>query len=314
MTPCCASVMDIFAEAGFRIIGADEVLDDLRVVAGPLGAISPAAEHWPDIRRAAEVAKISGSLEIGQGAVSCAGLILAVEAQEGTDRMLARIPELAPEIRGTPDARRGVLVKRPKPQQEMRIDLPTIGVTTVEGAARAGLAGIAVEAGAALVVDREAVAAAADAAGHLHLRLHRGGHRVSHIFLVAAEDSGDAFGADVIDALRAADPAVQISGIGGERMRSRGAFSDVDMSGLAVIGLIEGLKAYDRVKQAVEDAADVIAKADPDSVVLIDSWGFMWRLARALKMRGARAKRIKLIGPQVWATRPGPRAGAGAMG
>ena len=159
------SVMDIFADAGFRIIGAEEVLDDLRVVAGPLGAISPTAEHWPDIRRAAEVAKISGSLEIGQGAISCAGLILAVEAQEGTDRMLARIPELAPEIRGTPDARRGVLVKRPKPQQEMRIDLPTIGVTTVAGAARAGLAGIAVQAGAALVVDREAVAAAADAAG-----------------------------------------------------------------------------------------------------------------------------------------------------
>ena len=159
------SVMDIFADAGFRIIGAEEVLDDLRVVAGPLGAISPTAEHWLDILRAAEVAKVSGSLEIGQGAISCAGLILAVEAQEGTDRMLARIPELAPEIRGTPDARRGVLVKRPKPQQEMRIDLPTIGVTTVAGAAKAGLAGIAVQAGAALVVDREAVAAAADAAG-----------------------------------------------------------------------------------------------------------------------------------------------------
>jgi lipid-A-disaccharide synthase len=128
---------------------------------------------------------------------------------------------------------------------------------------------------------------------------------VSHIFLVAAEESGDAFGADVIDALRAAEPAVKISGIGGERMTMRGAHSDVDMSGLAVIGLIEGLRAYDRVKQAVEDAANVIAKADPDSVVLIDSWGFMWRLARALKLRGARAKRIKLIGPQVWATRPG---------
>lgn len=128
---------------------------------------------------------------------------------------------------------------------------------------------------------------------------------MSHIFLVAAEDSGDALGADVIDEMRARDPAVRISGIGGERMRARGAFSDVDMSGLAVIGLIEGLKAYDRVKKAVEDAADAIVRADPDSVVLIDSWGFMWRLARALKLRGARAKRIKLVGPQVWATRPG---------
>ncbi len=128
---------------------------------------------------------------------------------------------------------------------------------------------------------------------------------MSHIFLVAAEESGDALGADVIDEMRAKNPSVQVSGIGGERMRERGAFSDVDMSGLAVIGLIEGLKAYDRVKKAVEDAADVIAKADPDSVVLIDSWGFMWRLARALKMRGVKAKRIKLVGPQVWATRPG---------
>lgn len=128
---------------------------------------------------------------------------------------------------------------------------------------------------------------------------------MSHIFLVAAEESGDALGADVIDEMRARDPAVRISGIGGERMRERGASSDVDMSGLAVIGLIEGLKAYDRVRRAVEDAADAIVKADPDSVVLIDSWGFMWRLARALKLRGARAKRIKLVGPQVWATRPG---------
>ena len=128
---------------------------------------------------------------------------------------------------------------------------------------------------------------------------------MSHIFLVAAEASGDAMGADVIDALRRTAPQIRISGIGGELMRERGVSSDVDMSGLAVIGLIEGLKAYGRVKKAVEDAADVIASADPDSVVLIDSWGFMWRLARALKLRGVRAKRIKLIGPQVWATRPG---------
>ncbi len=159
------AVMDVFAEAGFHIVGADDVLNDLLVQAGPLGAMSPGVDHWPDIRRAAEVAKISGSLEIGQGAVSCASLILAVEAQEGTDCMLARVAELPVEIRGMPEARRGVLVKRPKPQQERRIDLPTIGVTTVRGAAKAGLAGIAVEAGAALVVDRENVANAANELG-----------------------------------------------------------------------------------------------------------------------------------------------------
>lgn len=128
---------------------------------------------------------------------------------------------------------------------------------------------------------------------------------MSHIFLVAAEDSGDALGADVIDALRAADPGATISGIGGAKMRERGIASDVDMSGLAVLGFVDGIKAFSRVKRAVEAAGEAIIRAGPDAVVLIDSWGFMWRLARYLKERGNRAKRIKLIGPQVWATRPG---------
>lgn len=128
---------------------------------------------------------------------------------------------------------------------------------------------------------------------------------MSHVFLVAAEDSGDALGADVIDALRAADPAVRISGIGASKMRERGMCSDVDMSGLALLGFVDGIKAFGRVKRAVEAVGEAVIKADPDAVVLIDSWGFMWRLARLLKERGHRAKRIKLVGPQVWATRPG---------
>lgn len=126
-----------------------------------------------------------------------------------------------------------------------------------------------------------------------------------HICLVAAEASGDALGGDLIDALRAAAPDVRISGVGGEKMRERGIASPIDMSGLAVLGLIDGLKAFDRVKRKVREVSGEIARADPDAVVLIDSWGLMWRLARALKARGVRAKRIKLIGPQVWATRPG---------
>jgi hypothetical protein len=92
-------------------------------------------------------------------------LALAVEAQEGTDAMLRRVGELPGAVRGTAGARRGVLVKRPKPMQERRIDLPTIGVRTIEGAALAGLAGVAVEAGGALAVRRSELIAAADRAG-----------------------------------------------------------------------------------------------------------------------------------------------------
>jgi DUF1009 family protein len=88
-----------------------------------------------------------------------------VEAQEGTDAMLRRCAELPAALRGDAAGRVGVLVKWPKPTQERRVDLPTIGVATVEGAAAAGLAGIAAEAGATLVIDREALIAAADRLG-----------------------------------------------------------------------------------------------------------------------------------------------------
>lgn len=126
-----------------------------------------------------------------------------------------------------------------------------------------------------------------------------------HVYLAAIEDSADALGADVIRVLRALDPEIEISGVGGSRMRAAGVSSNVDTSGLAVLGLFDGLAAYSRVKQAVTAIADDVEARNPDAAILIDSWGVMWRLGRELDHRGLRALRIKLIGPQVWATRPG---------
>ncbi|MEJ0024358.1 MAG: UDP-2,3-diacylglucosamine diphosphatase LpxI [Alphaproteobacteria bacterium] len=150
---------------GFRVVGAHEVFGGLLAPNGALGAHQPDDQALADIRSAAAVATALGAFDVGQAVVVCAGLTLAVEAQEGTDAMLARVASLRPAIRGTPDARRGVLVKRPKPTQERRIDLPVIGVATIENAAGAGLAGVAVEANGALIVDRDAIVARADALG-----------------------------------------------------------------------------------------------------------------------------------------------------
>jgi DUF1009 family protein len=111
------------------------------------------------------VVQALGRLDVGQGAVVCDGLVLALEAIEGTDAMLRRCAELPESLRGRPGSRRGVLLKCAKPGQERRVDLPTIGPRTAELAAAAGLAGIAVEAGAALVLEREALVQCADAAG-----------------------------------------------------------------------------------------------------------------------------------------------------
>jgi DUF1009 family protein len=157
--------LTMFEKEGFRVEGATQVMDDLAIGEGPLGALAPDEDDMRDLEKALEAARIVGKFDIGQGAVVCDGLVLAVEAQEGTDAMLQRIPTLPEALRGTEAERRGVLAKAPKPIQERRVDLPTIGVRTVENAAMAGLVGIAGEAHGLIVLDRDAVIEAADRLG-----------------------------------------------------------------------------------------------------------------------------------------------------
>jgi DUF1009 family protein len=144
---------------GFRVVGLHELLGGLLTPVGPVGRLLPDEDARRDIARAAEVARSLGLLDVGQGAVVQQGIVLAVEAVEGTDAMLDRCAGLARPGKG------GVLVKVTKPQQDRRLDLPTIGTVTVEKCARAGLRGIAVQAGGSLIVDRAAVAELADQLG-----------------------------------------------------------------------------------------------------------------------------------------------------
>jgi DUF1009 family protein len=153
------AVITALEEEGFRIVGVDSILGAALAPEGPFGRLLPDAEAETDIALGLKAARALGALDIGQAVVVQHGVVLGVEAIEGTDALLARCGELRREGPG------GVLVKMAKPGQERRADLPTIGRGTVAAAARAGLRGIAVEAGATLVVDRTAVAAAADEAG-----------------------------------------------------------------------------------------------------------------------------------------------------
>lgn len=153
-----AVVREIEGE-GFRVVGAEEVLGALAARAGAYGRIVPSGQDRLDIARGVEVLRTLGAVDVGQAVVVERGVVLGIEAIEGTDALVARCGLLRREASG------GVLVKIAKPAQERRVDLPTIGVRTVEAVADAGLAGIAVEAGRALVADARAVAAAADARG-----------------------------------------------------------------------------------------------------------------------------------------------------
>ena len=135
------NVLDYFEAQGFAIVSAADVLAQTQPLEGLLteATIEP---HKQDITRAVEIASHIGALDIGQAAIVARGIVLGVESVEGTDAMLARVGDLSEEVRGTPDARLGVLAKIPKPQQDRRIDLPALGPQTVEGAEHAGLAGI----------------------------------------------------------------------------------------------------------------------------------------------------------------------------
>jgi DUF1009 family protein len=159
------AILSEHERAGFQVVGAEAVMGDLLAPEGAWGAIAPTAQHLKDIAKGAQVAHAIGAFDIAQGVVVCEGHVLALEAAEGTDEMLKRVATLPQALRGTPEKRRGVLVKRPKPIQERRIDLPVVGMRTIEGAAAAGLAGVAVEAHGALAVRRAEMIAEADRRG-----------------------------------------------------------------------------------------------------------------------------------------------------
>jgi DUF1009 family protein len=152
-------ILHFLEEEGFSPVGAEEIAQDLLTPEGLIGALFPDKRSQKDIEYGASIARGIGALDIGQAAIIQDHQVLGIEAIEGTDALIRRCAALKPEERG------GVLIKVKKPQQERRIDLPTIGISTVTRVAECGFAGIAVEAGSSLIIDKQAVAKLADQLG-----------------------------------------------------------------------------------------------------------------------------------------------------
>lgn len=152
------AILGVFEREGLAVEGVGEAGAGLRLGPGTLGKFAPDDADQPDIEAAVAAALEVGRTDIAQGAVARGGEVVERERRDGTDAMLARLPP-------APGARRGVLAKLPKPGQDRRVDLPTIGLRTIERAAAAGLAGVVGETGGLLVVDKEGVREAADRLG-----------------------------------------------------------------------------------------------------------------------------------------------------
>ena len=159
------AVVEALEARGVTVLGVHEVWPELLAEQGPLGRFAPTSRDEAAIALGREASQRLGELDAGQAVVVVGRRIVALEGLEGTDEMLARVRALRDAERIKAKARSGVLVKTCKPGQERRADLPTIGPSTVEAAIGASLAGIAVEAGSSLVLDRERTVAIADRGG-----------------------------------------------------------------------------------------------------------------------------------------------------
>ena len=159
-----SGIARIMEDYGFRLLGAHEVAPEILMPHGALSRRRPSENDRWDIKQGLALLRATGPFDVGQAAIVSDNRVLAIEAAEGTDRMLAKLIEL--RSTGQIHAREGagVLIKAPKAGQDRRFDLPSIGPLTVEGVAQAGLAGIAVLAGSAVVAEPDRIAQAADRA------------------------------------------------------------------------------------------------------------------------------------------------------
>ena len=159
-----SGIASFFEEQGFRVVGADQIAPDILMPHGVLGLCAPRERDRADIAAGLALLHATGPFDVGQAAVVADNRVLAIEAADGTDEMLAHVAELRRTGRIRTPAGAGVLVKAPKSGQDRRVDMPSIGPSTIESVVRAGLAGIAVVAGSAIVAEPERMAKVADKA------------------------------------------------------------------------------------------------------------------------------------------------------
>ena len=159
------NLVAMIEEEGFRVVSVADAVPELLAAPGPVGRCLPGSAHAADIAMGVQYLEASAPFDVGQGVVVVEGRIVAVEGAEGTDAMLDRVAEVRARRRFRAAKGSGVLVKRAKRGQEMRTDVPVIGAATLAGVVKAGLGGIAIEAGRTIVAERVAVARAADKAG-----------------------------------------------------------------------------------------------------------------------------------------------------
>ena len=295
------SIIKEFEGEGFNIIGIDNILEELLTpLPGVLGAISPTESDFENIYLGIQFARDLGSRDLGQAVVVGDGELISVEDKYGTNKLISA------SAKATQNLQCAVLVKTLKPNQERRVDLPTIGCETIELAFKNNFAGVAVEAKNSLIVDREQVIRLADKLGLFLVsvdatKINKG---VLKIAIIAGEASGDIIGSRLMTALNyQCQRPIKFYGVGGPQMQKKGLESLFPISEIAYTGFSEVLPNLLTIISRIRQVASYIDKLEPEVLITIDCPDFSLRVAKKVKSKNTCC--IHYVAPSVWAWKPG---------
>ena len=281
-------VAELVHEQGLQVISGDKLFRYLFLSEGIYTKVAPSKSDMEDIRIGISAALHLGLQDIGQAVVVSDGKIIAKEDVRGTDAMIGRCYE-------------GILVKLSKPQQDLRMDLPTIGLDTIENLHNHGYRGAVIEDNKTIVLDKETVIQKANEYG-LFLQVVKVRHK-RKVFIMAGEASGDYLGGRLMKDIKKLDEDTEFCGIGGSYMEQVGIISLFSISELSLIGIKEVIGKIWHVWKLIRKTARTIKYYQPDVIIGIDSSGFTHRVYKAVKRMGVKAPVIHYVAPPVWAWR-----------
>ena len=278
----------LFKERGIDLISGTDLLDNTFLSEGVFSERRPTKEEEVEIKLGIRESQLLGIQDIGQSIVVSGDRVIAREDHFGTDALIDRCFD-------------GVLVKTSKPQQDFRMDLPVIGVRTIENLHRHNFRGLVVEADRTIVLNQKEVLKKVDEYGLFFQAVKI--RRKHKVFIVAGESSGDYLGGRLMKDLRKIDEDIEFIGIGGPCMEEAGIVNLCSISKLSLIGVWEVIGKIFFIKDLIKKTADTIVHYNPDVVVTIDSSSFTHRIDKLVKKKNPDIPIVHYVSPPVWAWR-----------
>ena len=234
-------ISNLFEENGMQVISGTDIIDDIFLQEGIFSERIPTKKEQEEIDFGIREAQVLGIRDIGQSIVVSKDRIIAREDSSGTDAMIDRCYE-------------GILVKTAKPQQDDRLDLPTIGVRTIENLHQHGLKGLVVEAERTIVIDKEKVIEKVNEYGLFFQAVKL--KKSTKVFIISGEASGDYLGGRLMKDMKKINKDIEFAGIGGQCMEQAGLINLCPISKLSIIGIWEVIGKICKIRNLIKETAE----------------------------------------------------------